>query len=75
MSELNPFWARFLHPEQHYGVSQQPLAPAIEKALNQVEEKKTQVKDKKQREMNKILALEKQLADLNKKQRQMKALA
>jgi hypothetical protein len=43
MTELNPFWAKFLHPEQHYGVSSQPLAPAIEQALNQLEEKKTTV--------------------------------
>jgi hypothetical protein len=27
MSELNPFWAKFLQPEQHYGISADPLAP------------------------------------------------
>ena len=33
--DANPFWKKFLQPEQHYGVGlDKPLAPVIEQALN-----------------------------------------
>ncbi len=77
MNELNPFWMKFLQPEKHYGVSSDPIAPTIEKALNNIEEEETKQtvdqQDRRSKEMNKIRALEKQLADLNKKQREFKA--
>ena len=32
--DANPFWKRFLQPEQHYGAGlDKPLAPVIEQAL------------------------------------------
>ena len=33
--DANPFWKKFLQPDQHYGVGlDKPLAPVIEQALN-----------------------------------------
>lgn len=78
LNELNPFWMKFLQPEKHYGISSEAIAPTIEKALiNIVEEEskqKVDKKDLKSKEYQKIMAMEKQLADLNRKQREFQAL-
>ena len=74
MQELNPFWMKFLQPEKYYGGNQE-IALLIEKVLkdDQVEETKNQPNlDRRAKEMTKIRNLEKQLADVNKKERQGK---